>query len=183
MEESKIKSIIESILFVSGAPVGIKKLSQLISISEEEVKKALSALENDLKSQGLALTFKNKKVQLVTSPDNASFVEKFLQEDLKENLSRAGLETLAIVAYRGPISRIDTEAIRGVNSNFILRALLIRGLIERIQNPDDRRSFLYRISFKFLNKLGISKQEELPDYKKLKEDKRFDQVIKIGGGE
>jgi len=180
MELKRVKSIIESILFVSGAPVRIKKLARTISVKENEVEKALQELSKDLEERGLALVFKDKKVQLTTSPLNAEFVGKYLKEDLREDLSKAALETLAIIAYRGPISRVDIEAIRGVNSSFILRALMIRGLIERIKNPRDKRSFLYRISFKFLNKLGLEKQNELPDYKDLREDKRFDKVINIG---
>lgn len=177
MEETKIKSIIESILFVSGAPVAIKKLAAVISVSEEEINKALVLLEADLKNRGLALTFKNEEVQLSTAPGNADFVAKYLQEDLREDLSKAALETLAVIAYRGPIGRIDIESTRGVNSSFILRALLIRGLLDRVPNPKDKRSYLYKISFKFLNKLGVSKDEELPGYKEFREDKRFDMVV------
>lgn len=182
MDPNKIKSVIESLLFVSGEPVSIKKLAKTISVKEEEIEKALKEFSGDLKDRGLLLVFKDKKVQLSTSPSNAAFVEKYLKEDLREDLSRAASEALAIIAYRGPITRFNIEAIRGVNSSFILRALLIRGLVERIPNPKNRRSFLYRISFQFLNKIGLSKKEELPDYEKLHKDKRFDKIINLGGG-
>ena len=80
------------------------------------------------------------------------------------------METLSIILYQGPISRSDIDYIRGVNSQFILRNLLIRGLIERIDNPNDARSFLYKVSINLLANLGINKIEELPEYEQVKKD-------------
>ena len=79
-------------------------------------------------------------------------------------MGRAGLETLSIILYKGPINRREIDYIRGVNSNFILRNLLIRGLVERVQNTDDARSFLYKPTFEVLSFMGISKIEDLPEY-------------------
>jgi segregation and condensation protein B len=85
-------------------------------------------------------------------------------------LGKAGLETLAIILYQGPISRADIDYIRGVNSQFIVRNLLIRGLIERVDNPTDARSFLYKTTLDLLSHLGISKIQDLPEYDQVRRD-------------
>ena len=92
-----------------------------------------------------------------------------LQKDVKD-LGKAGLETLSIILYRGPATRRDIDYIRGVNSQFILRNLLIRGLVEKIQNPDDQRTFFYKPTFQLLSYLGIGKLEDLPEYLTMKND-------------
>ncbi len=163
-----LKSIIESLLFVSAEPIKIKKLAKFCNRPIPEVENALMELQNEYRIRGLRILKKSSKVQMVTAPEVAQYTQKLIKSELQEDLSRASLETLAVIAYRGPISRIKIEDIRGVNSSFILRKLLIRGLIERIINPKSRRSFLYRISFDFLKRLGIEKIEDLPDYETLK---------------
>ena len=114
---------------------------------------------------------------MATSPDNASFVDKVVKSDLQETLSNASLEVLSIVAYRGPISRTEIEAIRGVNCTYTLRNLLMRGLVERIDNPKDLRGYVYKISFEFLKKLGIDDVKKLPDFENLNKDERIESVI------
>ena len=91
-------------------------------------------------------------------------IEELCKEELSRDLGKAGLETLSIVLYRGPITRSGIDYIRGVNSTFILRNLLIRGLVEKIPNPNDQRSFLYRATFDLLSHLGIPRVEDLPEY-------------------
>src|SRR3989344_4897557 len=103
-------------------------------------------------------------VELVSSSEAAPFIEKLIKSDFDEDLSQAALETLAIISYRGPVSRAQVEDIRGVNCSFILRALSIRGLIERKENPEDHRSHLYQVSFDFLRQMGVSKLEDLPNF-------------------
>lgn len=170
MDQSKLKSIIESVLFVSGAPISIKKISKIIKVKNSEIEKAVEALSDNYKEEnrGICILRKEDKIQLVSTPSNSEYVGKFTKSNLQEDLSPASLETLAVVSYRGPITRFGIEEIRGVNSSFILRNLLIRGLIERTENPNDTRSYLYKISFDFLKKLGIEKIEDLPDYEELK---------------
>ena len=170
MNNSRIKSIIESVLFISGAPISIKKISKIIKVKNSEIEKAIAELSNDYKKEnrGFCILKKEDKIQLVSAPSNSEYIEKFTKSNLQEDLSPASLETLSVIAYRGPITRFNIEEIRGVNSSFILRNLLIRGLIERIENPNDARSYLYKISFDFLKKLGIEKIEDLPDYEELK---------------
>lgn len=162
------KSIIESLLFVSGEPVALKNIARLLDISADEVEKSVEDLSKEYKeNRGLKILNKDGEVQLVTSPENSEFVAKFMKRDMEQDLSRAALETLSIIAYRGPISRPAIEEIRGVNSSFSLRNLLLRGLIERVDNQKDKRSFLYKISFDFLKLLGVQKNEDLPDYENL----------------
>ncbi len=170
MDQIKLKSIIESLLFVSGEPMKLKVIAQIAKVPVSEVKDALLVLHNDLRSgnRGLGIIEKEDEVQMATAPENSEFVRKMMEADMKSDLSRATLETLAIVAYRGPLTRMKVEEIRGVNCSFTLRYLLIRGLVERIDNPEDSRSYLYKISFDFLKKLGLEKISDLPRYEELK---------------
>ena len=179
VEIEKIKSAIESLLFISGEPMKIAKLAKLIEVSKGDIENALMVLAGDYSAQnrGIAIIRKEDEAQMATSPDNASFVDKVVKSDLQETLSNASLEVLSIVAYRGPISRTEIEAIRGVNCTYTLRNLLMRGLVERIDNPKDLRGYVYKISFEFLKKLGIDDVKKLPDFENLNKDERIESVI------
>jgi segregation and condensation protein B len=190
MAGEQIKNLlaaIEAILFVYGEPITVKKIADLLKIKEEEVKTSLNELEKIFESQerGLKLIFKDSpaggSVQLATKPDFTSFLENFIKEEFKENLTPASLETLSLIAYLGPVSRAQIDYYRGVNSTFILRSLLIRGLVERYPAPKRANIYpqnnyprygvgvyLYEVSFDLLKYLGISKVEELPEYEKFK---------------
>ena len=159
----------ESLIFVSGEPVGFRKLEKIIGKDKEELKLAAGVLAKryDDEKRGLRIIIKDNHVQMVTAKENSEYLERFLQNDLQDNLSQAALEVLAVIAYRGPISRAGVEEIRGVNCSFTLRQLLIRGLAERINNPSDARAYLYQISFDFLKKLGVKNVDELPDFGEL----------------
>jgi len=164
-----LKSILESILFSIGEPISIEKLSKTLKKDHSLIKKALKKLTEDYEQEnrGLRIITKENKVQLVSSPENSKYIEKLIKQDLQKELTPASLETLAIIAYKEPITRAEIDEIRGVNSSFILRNLLIKGLIERRENPKDARSYIYEISFDFLKKLGLKSKKELPEYKKL----------------
>ena len=114
---------------------------------------------------------------MATNPENASVIDQLIKSEIQENLSKAALEVLAIISYRGPITRVEIEAIRGVNCSFTVRSLMMRGLLERIENPKDNRGYLYKISFDFLRKLGVDSIEKLPDYEMLSKDERIDSII------
>ncbi|MBU3965061.1 SMC-Scp complex subunit ScpB [Patescibacteria group bacterium] len=171
MEHEKLKSIIESLLFVSGEPLKIRKIAEIVGngVGNEEVRNALYSLKDDFTAakRGLRIIEHNNEAQMVSSPDNSEYLNRFLKSEMEQNLSRASLETLSIVAYRGPLTRSGIEEIRGVNCTFTLRYLLLRGLIERTPNPGDFRSYLYQISFDFLKKLNLSRKEDLPKYEEL----------------
>jgi segregation and condensation protein B len=178
MEQEKIKSIIESVLFVSGEAVSVVKLAKITGVSEEEIETAIAALQTDYgKGRGIMLIRKEQELQMATNPENAIMIDQLVKSEIQENLSRAALEVLAIIAYRGPITRVEVEAIRGVNCSFTVRSLMMRGLLERMDNPKDNRGYLYKISFDFLRKLGIDSIDKLPDYETLSIDDRIESVI------
>lgn len=161
---------IEGILFFKGEPVTLKRLSDILGKDKAEIEAALKTLEEKLVGRGLTLIYKEDEVMLGTAPDLSPLIEKLTREELTRDLGKAGLETLSIVLYRGPISRREIDHIRGVNSNFILRNLLIRGLVEKVPSPTDQRSFLYKPTFELLSFMGLTKIEDLPEYTALREE-------------
>ena len=178
MENEKLQSIIESLLFVSGEPLSISRLVKITESSKSEVENAIMTLSaRHGEGSGLSLIKKDKSIQLVSNSSNAQYVEKLVKSEIQEALSKAALEVLSIVAYRGSITRMDIEAIRGVNCSFTLRTLMMRGLLEREDNPSDNRSYLYKISFEFIKKLGIESVKKLPDYEKLSQNERIENVV------
>jgi segregation and condensation protein B len=158
-------SQIESILFVASAPVGIRKITEAVQASEEEVKNAL--LELQLKynhsESGLRILSVEDKFQMATSPDNTAVVDLFIKEEAVGELTRAQLETLTVIAYRGPITRPELEQIRGA---LIIRNLLLRGLVEEAES-DKKLLPVYSLSLDALKHLGISSVTELVDYENL----------------
>jgi segregation and condensation protein B len=182
METEKIQSIVESILFVSGEPLKKSKLMKIFDkkVKSDDLEKALGLLSEKYSKaeSGLMLLIKGDDVQLVSNPKNASYAENIIKSELQDSLSNAALEVVSIIAYRGPVSRIEIEAIRGVNCSYTLRNLLLRGLIERNDNPKDGRGYVYSISFDFLKKLGIDDVKKLPEYDTLSIDDRINPVEK-----
>jgi segregation and condensation protein B len=110
-------------------------------------------------------------VQMVSNAEYGEYVKKMVTEELQEDLSKVALETLAIIAYRGPIDRSSIEVIRGVNCVYILRNLLIRGLIEKAASSSDARKSVYQVSMNFMRHLGIESVKDLPQYDKLSREK------------
>jgi len=161
---------LEAILFWKAEPVTFKKLAELLKVDQTTVKSTIQDLEKNLQGRGLTLVQTDHEVMLGTAKEFSPLIEQLTKEELTRDLGKAGLETLSIVLYQGPISRADIDYIRGVNSQFILRNLLIRGLVERIDNPKDARSFLYKTTLELLASLGISKVEDLPEYEKVRAD-------------
>jgi segregation and condensation protein B len=170
---------LEAILFWKGEPQSIKKLAISLEKTEEEIKAGLEILKEKVQNRGVELLWKpaspnqqggNDEVMLGTSPKVSAIIECLTKEELVRDLGKAGLETISIIAYKGPISRAEIDYIRGVQSNFILRNLQIRGLVEKVTNPKDARSFLYRPTFELLQFLGVSKIEDLPEYEKVLEE-------------
>ncbi len=161
-----LKAQIESLLFTAGHPVAIKKLADILEIPEIDILKSLQDLSEDYEknNRGFRLVFLENKVQLASAPNSAQIIKKLVKSDFEEDLSQAALETLAIIAYRGPISRVTIENLRGVNCSFILQNLSIRGLIEKKNNPEDCRSYIYKVTFDFLKHIGLSRIEDLPNF-------------------
>jgi segregation and condensation protein B len=165
----KIENLMEAILFHKAESMRIKELAKLLDVKNEEVAVGIDKLRENLTGRGIVLVTKDDEVMLRTSPETSEIIEKITKEDLSRDLGKAGLETLSIVLYNSPISGKEIEYIRGVKSSYILRSLLTRGLVERVPNPDNSRSFLYRPTFDTLGFLGISDITELPEYTKTKE--------------
>ncbi|MEK9154978.1 MAG: SMC-Scp complex subunit ScpB [Patescibacteria group bacterium] len=169
-ENKNLTSSIEALLFAYGEPMEIKKIGKILGISEEAIKTALGEFEKELSDdrRGLKLIFNENRVQLATKPEFSRFLEDFIKEEFSENLTPASLETLSLIMYFGPISRAKIDYFRGVNSSFILRNLMMRGLVERATEAKERGGYLYQPTFDLLKYLGVSKIEELPEYEKFK---------------
>jgi segregation and condensation protein B len=128
---NNLKNQLESILFVSNKPLSAKALAKVVEAEESAVKSALRELAEERKNSGVVVLEADEGFQLATSGENSEVVKNFLNADLREKLTDATVEVLAIIAYRQPISKSEIEAIRGVNSQYSVRALLMRGLIEK----------------------------------------------------
>lgn len=158
-----LESKIEAVLFFKNEPVSVGELSKWLGEKPDRVKVAITNLSDSYKERGIVLVTDRESVSLGTHPSFSDLIENLQKEELSRELGRASLETLAIILYKGPISRREIDHIRGVNSSFILRTLLIRGLIERSENID--RSYSYKAALKLLEYLGITCREDLPEYK------------------
>ncbi len=161
----ELQSLVESLLFVADQPVTARQLAGALDAEEAAVEKALSALDEVYVQgeRGVRLQRHGDRVQLVTAPETALYVQRFLGLELSGPLSQAALETLAIVAYRQPVTRAQVEAIRGVNSDGVLRTLVSRALIEEVGRLDQvGRPILYGTTFEFLQQFGLRNLNELP---------------------
>lgn len=153
-----------ALLFYQAEPISVKRLAGLLKRPEGDVRDALLLLETALEQTGIRLLANGDEITLGTAPEASTLIEAITKEELSKDLSKAALETLAIVLYKGPITRSEIDYVRGVNSTFILRNLLIRGLIEKIDNPNDQRSFLYKPTFQLLEYMGVARAEDLPEH-------------------
>ena len=152
---------LEGVLFYKATPMKRTQLCKLFSIDDEALSAALNALQDRLKTGATRIILTDQEVQLVTAPALDELIESIRKDELKRDIGKAGAETLAIILYRGPISRAEIDRIRGVNSGFILRNLLVRGLIERDQ---DGRSYTFSTTPALMAHLGITNKTELPNY-------------------
>lgn len=158
--------LIEAFLFWKGEPVTVRELSKCLNLSLEVVEESLSALLEH-SDRGIVLVKYGDKVTLGTHPDTSDVIEVLTKEELSKDLGKSALETLAIILYQGPVKRSQIDYVRGVNSQFILRNLLMRGLIDRAQDVQDERVFVYSPSLELLEHLGVKQISELPDFEKV----------------
>ncbi len=161
---------IEALLFYFGEAIDIKKVAELLHISQEECDKAVgewaTALAND-PARGITVLRKENKVQLVTKTELKSIGESIVKDEFREQLTPAALETLSLIAYLGPVPRATIDYVRGVNSSFTLRALVMRGLVERCDEKG--LSFQYRVTEMFMKHMGLASLAELPEHNKYRE--------------
>lgn len=164
-----LQSQIESILFVAIKPMPIKELADLLKVKTKEAEEALETLGVEYKNngRGLSLIKNNNQYQLTTAPENAALIQEFLKDETSGELSQPSLEALTVIAYRGPIGKLELEKIRGVNCSLIIRNLLLRGLIEEKYNKVKDENY-YTVTHDFIRFLGLSDISELPEYTKLR---------------
>jgi len=155
---------LESILFLKGEPVSVIWLAKILDKKEEEINISLEQLSMQLENRGVRLVRNGNEVVLATAPESAEILKNIVKSEFDSDLSKASLETLSIILYKNTASRAEIDYIRGVNASFILRNLLVRGLIEREAERGEDRSYVYKPSLSLLEHLGAKSPEELPDY-------------------
>jgi len=168
---SSLETLIESLLFVADEPVSVSRLAQALEVTTDDVETALTTLQEACIERGVRLQRAGNRVQLVSAPEAASLIEHFLGLELHARLSTAALEALTIVAYQQPVTRAQVEAVRGVNSDSVLRTLVSAGLIEEIGRMDTvGRPILYGTTFEFLKFFGLESLDDLPPLESRVED-------------
>jgi segregation and condensation protein B len=159
---------LEALLFVADEPTPVRQLAEALEVSESEVMVALEELEGHCRERGLRLQRTDRQVQFVTAPEAAADVQRFLGLEGSSKLSTPALETLALVAYRQPVTRPQIETIRGVNCDSVLRTLLSRGLVQPLGRLEQAgRPIIYGTTFEFLQYFGLSRLSELPGWEEL----------------
>ena len=133
-----------------------------------ELMKAVKELSQNLLTRGLRIVIHDDEITLVTAPEHSDTIEKIIKEERERELGRAGIETLSIIAYKGPVSRKEIDYVRGVNSQFALRNLMLRGLVERKNSEHDERIMMYNITGDTLRHLGLGEISELPEYNEVR---------------
>ena len=172
-EPAKNFSDLEALLFYHGSPMTRARIASVLGIGKIEADDLIEAyreaVERDA-DRGVTVTLLGDEVQLMTKPSAKAVVERAMKEELREELTPAALETLALIAYLAPVARPTLDYIRGVNSSFIVRNLLVRGLIER--DGSKGNAYLYRPTAAFLSHLGLSSLSQLPDFEIFREKLR-----------
>jgi len=172
MERRKLKMVVESLVFVSEEPISIKRLIKLIgNVEREELKEAIEELRRDCLEleRGIILVDVADGYQFRTPPGSAKYISKMF-EGKPQRLTRASLETLAIIAYNQPLVRSEVERIRGVDSGGVLKTLLERDLIRIVGRQDaPGRPALYGTTDTFLEFFGLKNLSEMPDLREITE--------------
>jgi segregation and condensation protein B len=158
-----LEALVESLLFVADGAVTVARLAEALEVTPRAVENALTALTESYAGRGLSLQRHRDKVQLTTHPAAAARVERFLGLAATTALSKAALETLAIIAYQQPVTRPQIEAVRGVNSDSVIKNLLSKGLIEEVGRTEGPgRPTLYATTPEFLQHFGLTALGDLP---------------------
>lgn len=166
MDKTKVKSIVESLLFVNESPIQLVDIARILELKNKEVAKAVEELKEEyrLRNSGISIIPVAGGFQMCSAPLNEPWVKKMYSHQNKQKLSTASLETLAIIAYKQPITRIEIEQIRGVNIDGVVRKLSELGLIKTAGKKEVvGRPYLYVTTRKFLEYFGINSLDDLPN--------------------
>jgi segregation and condensation protein B len=160
-----LRACMEAILLVADEPVPVVVLAQVLERPRNEVTAELKNLAEEYKSQGRGFDLREIAGgwRFYTREDCAPLVERFVSDGQEVRLTQAALETLAVVAYRQPVSRARVSAVRGVNCDSVMRTLVLRGLVEEAGTDQETSAILYRTTGYFLERLGLAGLEDLPD--------------------
>ena len=163
MEPNEIPQILEAILFVAGEPVAVADLAQALEVSEMEIMHAVEALERECERRGVTIHRYGDHLRMETRPEYAPYVERLLQPVQRQTLSQTAMETLAVIAYRQPVTKGEVEQVRGVKCDYSVQSLLHKGLIREAGRKEALgRPILYATTDRFLEHFGISDIRELP---------------------
>ena len=169
-----MKAIIEGLLFLSGEDgLSLDEISKLIELDNDETKKIIKELYNDYEStdRGIQIEFLGNHFKLTTKQEHKNYYKKLTSIEENAPLSQSALETLAIIAYNGPITRVEVDDIRGVNSSYVVRKLLLKGLIEEDGRSDaPGRPRLYKVTSKFLDYFGLGSVDDLPKIEPIEQE-------------
>ncbi len=169
-----LKAVIEGLLFVVGDDgLDLDEISKILEISKDDTKELIKELQNDYQSsdRGIRIDFLGDKLKLTTKKEHNMYYQKLLTTEDNNTLSQAALETLAIIAYNQPITRVKVDELRGISNNHIIRKLVAKGLIKeggRSNMPG--RPILYETTSEFLDYFGLSSIDELPDMRDFLEE-------------
>ena len=180
MDTPELAHVIEAILFVAGEPVDVNELKKALEVSEDEVYRAINELDSDYSyhRRGICLKRFGSHIQLSTRAEFAPYVERLLQPIQKQSLSQSAMETLAVVAYRQPVTKLEIEAVRGVKCDYSVQSLVNKGLIIEVGRKEALgRPILYGTTDKFLSHFGLSSLEELPQPPEEKEAEESDPLV------
>jgi len=170
-QATTLESLLEGLLFVADEPVTVSRLALALDVTTDDVETALVALQEAYANRGVRLQRFGQRVQLVSAPDTASYIERFLGLELQSKLSPAALEALTVVAYQQPVTRAEVEAVRGVNSDSVLRTLVSKQLIEEVGRMETvGRPILYGTTFEFLQFFGLQTLDDLPSLELMEDD-------------
>lgn len=164
---------VEALLFYLNEEVGKKRLAELVGCTLAELEEALADIRDERRDSGIVLVETSTTVSLGTAAEAASLIEAIIEAEQVSPLSKAALETLSVVLYQAPVSRAEIDVVRGVNSLYSIRNLLVRGLISR---RSIEGKVVYEPTVETLKLLGIANQSELPDYSEVLQ--KIDQIVK-----
>lgn len=173
-----LTTALEAILFASAKPTPISLIKKSLNVSDELLREAIEELRarHNTEKSGIHLVEADGKIQFVTNPSQAEKLSVFFKQEISGELTRPSLETLTIIAYRGPITKPEIEQIRGVNCSLILRNLLMRAFIEEREDAERLQS-VYAVSARFLRHLGLHSVDELPEYMTYHDNEKIDELL------